>query len=325
MKANASAEPLDPSPSARPRSFDARNAQGREHHGRTAHPGALLPTRGGLSAVPRRHVGGGTLKPARPGVDYQAEASGQDGGRPPPRPSTHRESRPPTRLSRQNSVAGARRRSPQRAPALGPRNRALPGRWPQLRWARARTPVRSSTDRRPRRLHRVLRQEPPDPAPGSATHPRRRRDPRAPDPGRLSGPRPYRTGAPHALRFTQGAGMTPPHVRQRTAHPAGPGLPPRPGPAPLVRTLSYPIATPRVDGTARRVCTAAHASSGRARAKPVRRLDGRRARARPRAEPAATAAGAKLVRSGCLMGAARDARNHTRRAVAKYRAGYFLR
>jgi hypothetical protein len=59
---------------------------------------------------------------------------------------------------------------------------------------------------------------------------------------------------------------------------------PRPGPAPLVRTLSYLIGTLRVDGPARRVCTAAHAFGGRVR--PNRTHGGRTGR-RPRARPGA--------------------------------------
>jgi hypothetical protein len=114
---------------------------------------------------------------------------------------------------------------PPTRPVLGPGNRALPGRWSQLGWARARTPRRAhdlsaasspascSSPRTPRPSARQC--DSPASSARSRTH----------DPGRLSGPRPYRPGAPHALRFTQGAGMTPLHVRQRTAHPRGPVCP----------------------------------------------------------------------------------------------------
>jgi hypothetical protein len=51
----------------------------------------------------------------------------------------------------------------------------------------------------------------------------------------------YRARAPHSLRFTQGTGMTPPRMCATDSAPAGPGLAPLPGPAPLVRPLCSPI------------------------------------------------------------------------------------
>jgi hypothetical protein len=71
----------DPSLSALPPLVSTRgSAQGREHDRRTAHLGALLPTRGGLSAVPRRHVGGDALKPARPGPIAKPRRRARIGG-----------------------------------------------------------------------------------------------------------------------------------------------------------------------------------------------------------------------------------------------------
>jgi hypothetical protein len=98
---------------------------------------------GGLSAVARRHVGGGALKPARPGVDCQAEASGQDGGCPAPRPSTRRE-KPPTQTAFSSDFGepAAAALPPTRARSWAPAT-APAGPLARLRWARARTPRRA--------------------------------------------------------------------------------------------------------------------------------------------------------------------------------------
>jgi hypothetical protein len=48
-------------------------------------------------------------------------------------------------------------------------------------------------------------------------------------------------GAPHSLRFVQGAGMTPSRCAQGTARLRGPVCPLLPGPAPLACPLFYPI------------------------------------------------------------------------------------
>jgi hypothetical protein len=55
----------------------------------------------------------------------------------------------------------------------------------------------------------------------------------------------YRARAPQPLRFTQGAGNDASPMCATDSAPAGPGLAPLPGPAPLVRPLSYPIGTLR--------------------------------------------------------------------------------
>jgi hypothetical protein len=55
----------------------------------------------------------------------------------------------------------------------------------------------------------------------------------------------YRAGARHSLRFTQGAGMTPPPMCATDGAPAGPGVPPCRAPPLSCARLSYPIGTLR--------------------------------------------------------------------------------
>jgi hypothetical protein len=281
-------------------------ARGRRILARCSRPvaGALLICKDATSATGRSNPRAQGRLPGR-GV-------GPGWGTPGASPKHPPKGRRRRRLSPQSSRAGARRRVPptraprgRRAQRWAPGNRALPGRGsPAPPGSRATPSARSS--------------------PPSA----------ASSPASWSSPRIARAGAPQCYPPVSLALMIPavcrrpPLPERRPAlstiypgsrHDASPTCAtgrrtrgarsaPRPGPAPLVRTLSYPIGTPRVDGPARRVCTAAHASGGRVR--PNRSHGGRTGRrlehARELSE-ATTAAGWLLRRKRHRTGDVRTA------------------
>jgi hypothetical protein len=88
--------------------------------------------------------------------------------------------------------------------------------------------------------------------------------------GRGSATALYRAGARHSLRFTQGAGMTPPPMCATDGAPAGPGLPPCRAPPLACARCPTRSAHCAVDGTVRLLCNAAHRPAG-ARAHAGRR------------------------------------------------------
>jgi hypothetical protein len=106
-------------------------------------------------------------QPPRAEGDCQAEASGQDGGRPAPRPSTHRKAAGPDGFhlrvrepARCGASPNAHPGTPR--PAMGARQPRPAGPTVPAPPGSSATPRRAHLPhRRPRRLLRVLRQEPP--------------------------------------------------------------------------------------------------------------------------------------------------------------------
>jgi hypothetical protein len=183
----------DPSPRALPPRSTRERAQGTERRARTTHLGALFaPGGGGASDVQRRHVGDGALKPARPGPIARPRRRARMGGA--RRLAQAPTERPPAQAAF-TSAFGSRRqaaRPPNARPPGTPRP-ALGAGQPRPAGPRVSSPAglegdpwaRSSPHRRPRRLRRVLRQEPPERGRRSATHSRPRREPRTHDPSGL--------------------------------------------------------------------------------------------------------------------------------------------
>jgi hypothetical protein len=193
-------------------------------------------------------------------------------GRPAPRPSTHRRAAGPDgfHLSiREPARGGAspQTRAPGDAAPSAGRRATAPCRaeGPQSRRARARPLGRAHLPhRRPRRCVVFFAKN--RPSGGAAVLPTRVRGvslaliiPAVCRPPPLPERRPALSTIYPGSRH-DASPMCANGRRTRGARSA-----PRPGPAPLVRTLSYLIGTPRVDGPARRVYTAAHASGGRVR------------------------------------------------------------
>jgi hypothetical protein len=259
----------DPSLSALPLVQRARahrvrsTARGRRILARCSRPvaGALLMCKDATSATGRSNPRAQGRLPGR-GVGPGWGAPGASPKHPP-------KGRRRRRLSPQHSGVGARRRVPptraprgRRAQRWAPGNRALPGRG---------SPAPPGSRATPGRAHLpigglvayVVFFAKNRPSGGAAVLPTRVRGvslalmiPAVCRPPPLPERRPALSTIYPGSRH-DASPMCANGRRTRGARSA-----PRPGPAPLVRTLSYLIGTLRVDGPARRVCTAAHASGG---------------------------------------------------------------
>jgi hypothetical protein len=127
------------------------SAQGREHHGRTTHLGALLPTPGRLSAVPRRHVGDGGSNPSAQGR-LPSRGVGPGWGAPGASPKHSLKGRPPrpaftSEFGSRREAALPRTRARTARPALGARQPRPAGPRPPAPLGSSATPSARSSSR----------------------------------------------------------------------------------------------------------------------------------------------------------------------------------